>query len=214
VLLAFDTSTAYVSAAVYDADARQVLAAREQVGPMQHGELLAPTISACLDEAGVARGDLDAVLVGVGPGPYTGLRVGVVTARTLGLALGIPVYGVCSLDVLAYSYASTSAEGPFVATLDARRKEVFWAAYDGRGGRTDGPHVSRPDEVPVEGRAVIGAGPALYEHVLGPGTGARWPVAADLAAALSRKAVTLVRPEPVYLRRPDAVTPGPPKKVS
>jgi len=209
VLLAFDTSTAYISVAVYDADADQVLASRDEVGPMKHGELLAPSITSCLSEAGLVRQDLTAVVVGVGPGPYTGLRVGVVTARTLGLALEIPVYGVCSLDAMAHA---SGLSGLFVVTSDARRKELFWATYD-EAGRVDGPHVDRPTSVPTD-RPVVGAGPSLYPDVFGAGVGPVYPLAADLARVVAGELAELVDAEPIYLRRPDAVTPGPPKKVT
>lgn len=198
MLLALDTSSAYISVAVYDADADLVLASRDGVGPMQHGELLAPTITACLASAGMVRQDLTAIVVGVGPGPYTGLRVGVVTARTLGLALDLPVYGVCSLDAIALDHPQ---QGAFVVATDARRRELFWAAYDERG-RVDGPHVDRPADLPTD-RPVIGL----------PGD-AVLPSAAALARAVAAESAELVDPEPIYLRRPDAVTPGPPKKVS
>jgi tRNA threonylcarbamoyladenosine biosynthesis protein TsaB len=209
VLLALDTSTAYISVAVYDAATDRVLASRDQVGPMKHGELLAPSITACLLDAGLERHDLTSVAVGVGPGPYTGLRVGVATARTIGLALAIPVYGVCSLDVLAHASGLT---GSFVATSDARRKELFWAVYDGVG-RVEGPYVDRPTSVPADGR-VVGAGPVLYPEAFGYAEGPTYPVAADLARVVAGRLFELVEPEPIYLRRPDAVTPGPPKKVS
>jgi tRNA threonylcarbamoyl adenosine modification protein YeaZ len=198
VLLAMDTSTAYISVAVYDADADRLLASREQVGPMQHGELLAPSISACLAEAGLVRQDLTAIVVGVGPGPYTGLRVGVVTARTLGLALDVPVYGVCSLDAVAFD---AGLEGSYVVTSDARRKELFWARYDD-GARVDGPFVDRPAELPTDLPILGLPGEPVY------------PRAASLARLVAGEHAELLDPEPVYLRRPDAVTPGPPKKVS
>src|SRR3712207_8568560 len=104
---------------------------------MQHGEQLAPMISRALADAGALRQDVTAVAVGVGPGPYTGLRVGIVTARTFALVLGIPVYGVCSLDVLAAAAVDGGVGEPFLATTDARRKELFWAGYDEDGSRTD-----------------------------------------------------------------------------
>ena len=102
--------------------------------PMKHGEQLAPLIERVMAEAGVVRQDLTAIAVGVGPGPFTGLRVGLVTARTLGFVLEIPVYGVCSLDVLAVEAVDTGAVAtPFVVATDARRKEVYLATYDERG---------------------------------------------------------------------------------
>ena len=124
VLLARDTSTPLVSVALHD-DGR-VLHAATSEQPMKHGEQLAPMISTALAAVGAVRQDVTAVAAGVGPGPFTGLRVGLVTARTLGLALGIPVYGACSLDVLAIRAVDLGAggpRGPFLATIDARRKD-------------------------------------------------------------------------------------------
>jgi tRNA threonylcarbamoyladenosine biosynthesis protein TsaB len=133
----------------------------------------------------------------------------VVTARALGLALDIPVYGVCSLDAMAFA---AGLSGLFVVTSDARRKELFWATYD-QAGRLDGPHVDRPGSVPPD-RPVVGAGPLLYPDVFAAGLGPAYPLAADLARVVAEERAELVDPEPIYLRRPDAVTPGPPKKVS
>lgn len=180
---------------------------------MQHGELLAPMINDALARVGAVRQDVAAVAVGVGPGPFTGLRVGVVTARTLGLALGIPVYGVCSLDVLAARAVDAGVTEPFVATIDARRKELFWASYDEAGGRLDGPFVDRPAVVDAAG-LVVGAGPVLYPEQFSRGAGPTAPDAATLALVVAEERAELVDPEPVYLRRPDAAVPGPPKRVS
>jgi len=146
VLLAFDTATPAVTVALHDGD--RVVASHLTVDAMRHGELLAPAITAVLDEAWVSRLDLTAVAVGVGPGPFTGLRVGLVTARTLALALGLPVHGVCTLDVLAAQAAAGGhVDGPFVVATDARRKEVYWAAYDEGGRCLEGPYVARPADV-------------------------------------------------------------------
>src|SRR4051794_41369240 len=96
---------------------------------MQHGEQLAPMISAALAQVGALRQDVTAVAVGVGPGPFTGLRGGVVTARMLALALAIPAYGVGSLDVLAARAVDRRADGPVLAPIDARRQAPFWAPH-------------------------------------------------------------------------------------
>src|SRR5688500_10903455 len=98
---------------------------------MKHGEQLAPLIEQALHQAGIARQDLTAIAVGVGPGPYAGLRVGLVTARTLSYVLEIPVQGVCSLDVLAIEAVDTGAvtAKKFLVATDARRKEVYVAHY-------------------------------------------------------------------------------------
>jgi tRNA threonylcarbamoyladenosine biosynthesis protein TsaB len=214
VLLALDTSTPLVSVALYDG---AVLDAATSDRPLQHGEQLAPMVSAALERVGAVRQDVTAVAAGVGPGPYTGLRVGLVTARTLGLALGIPVYGVCSLDVLAVEAVDAGADGPLVATLDARRKELFWAEYDEDGQRLGELHVDRPPVITDQlgGRPlVVGAGPRLYPDVFPRSAGPEGPSAATLAVVVAEERAELVDPEPVYLRRPDATVPRPPKKVS
>jgi tRNA threonylcarbamoyl adenosine modification protein YeaZ len=212
VLLAFDTATAYVTVCAYDADRGVVCAERDGVGPMRHGELLMPAVREVLAEAGATMADVDGVAVGVGPGPFTGLRVGVVTARMFGLALGVPVTGACTLDVLAAEAVAAGVDEPFVATTDARRKELFWAGYTAGGVRVEGPEVSRPADLPVGGRLLVGAGAQLYE--LGRTAGPAWPSAAALARCVAERTCAPYDAEPVYLRRPDAVTPGPAKRVS
>jgi tRNA threonylcarbamoyladenosine biosynthesis protein TsaB len=212
VLLAFDTATAAVTVALHDGD--RVLASSTRLDAMRHGELLAPGITAVLAEAGVVRQDLTAVAVGVGPGPFTGLRVGLVTARTLGAVLEIPVYGVCTLDVLAVEAVDSGAvTGPFLVATDARRKEVYWASYDDQGVRLDGPHVSKPDQVRTDG-PVVGRGAVLYPEAFPHAVGPELPDAGVLAQALAEERVVPLDPEPLYLRRPDAATPGKPKRVS
>src|SRR3954453_12624874 len=130
MLLAFDTATPLVTVALHDG----VDVVWEGVSErrLQHGEQLAPLIDRAPAETGLVRQGLTAVGVGVGSGPFTGLRVGLVTARTLGFVLEIPVYGVCTLDVLAVEAAHGSAPigRDFTVTTDARRKEVYLATYD------------------------------------------------------------------------------------
>ena len=211
MLLALDTATPFVTVALWDG---RVVDADTGDRPMKHGELLAPMIDQALIRAGVRRQDLTGIAVGVGPGAFTGLRVGLVTARTLGLVLGIPVHGVCSLDVLAAAAVDDGqVEEPFLATIDARRKELFWAAYDAQGRRTDGPSVDRPADMPHD-RPVVGAAGELYPDEFARTTGPLAPDAATLARVVAEERVELLDPEPLYLRRPDAVAPGPPKKVS
>ena len=139
LVLGFDTATPAVGVALQDGE--RVVAAACAVDARRHSELLAPMIAKVMADAGVARGDLSAVAVGVGPGPYTGLRVGVVTARVLGSVLGLPVHGVCSLDIIAASAASAVSGREFLVATDARRKEVYWARYDAAGRRVAGPAV-------------------------------------------------------------------------
>ncbi len=212
MLLAFDTATPTVTVALHDGE--RVIASHAGADAMRHGELLAPGITAVLDEAWVPRQDVTAIAVGVGPGPFTGLRVGLVTARTLGLALDVPVYGVCTLDVLA---AQAVDEGtvsePFLVATDARRKEVYWASYDEHGVRLDGPHVARPADLATD-RPVVGAGALLYPDAFPHAVGPAAPDARVLAQVVTDERAELLDPEPLYLRRPDAAMPGKPKPVS
>lgn len=210
MLLAFDTATAQVSVALHDG--ASVVAEHVSDQAMKHGEHLAPLISSVLAEAGATMQDLTAVGVGVGPGPFTGLRVGLVTARTLGLALDIPVHGVCSLDVLAAEAVATGAVvGDFVVVTDARRKEVYRAAYDAHGVRTSGPEVLRPD-AGHSARPAVGEGTVLYPGAFPHPVGPLRPSAGWLARLVIAGAVQLLEPEPLYLRRPDAVAAVPRQK--
>lgn len=210
MLLALDTSTPLVSVAVYD-DARDaVLASLVSDNPMKHGESVAPLVERALASAGIERGDLTSIVCGTGPGPFTGLRVGLVSARVLGLALGIPVRGVCSLDAVA---GAVSSDEPFVVVTDARRKELFWASYSSDGRRLSGPEVARPADVPGEG-LVVGPGVLVYPDAFPRTSGPTSVDAGVLARLAARGEVDVTDPDPIYLRRPDAIAPGPPKKVS
>ncbi|MEZ0092123.1 tRNA (adenosine(37)-N6)-threonylcarbamoyltransferase complex dimerization subunit type 1 TsaB [Streptacidiphilus sp. EB129] len=214
LLLAFDTATPAVTAALHDTDSGETLATADAVDARRHGELLLPAVDRVLREAGVGKEQLGAVVVGVGPGPYTGLRVGLVTAAALGHALGIPVHGVCTLDGIAHAARSAGLTGPFTAATDARRKEVYWARYDASGARVDGPAVDRPAELP-EGLGdlpAVGAGAVLYPETfraLVPGMPEHQSAAALAAFAAAELAAgrELLAPTPLYLRRPDAEVP-------
>jgi len=230
LVVGFDTATPAVSVALHDGE--RVVSEAFAADGRRHGELLAPMIAKVMADAGASRADLTAVAVGVGPGPYTGLRVGVVTARVLGSVLGIPVHGVCSLDVIA---AATPTRGEFLVATDARRKEVYWARYDA-GRRLEGPlvgsagSIARAAELPVAGN-----GGQLYPESFGEVTGPAYPDARTLCAIVAGQLggsaatpppeagpwaagllprVPLLAAEPLYLRRPDAREPGPPKRVT
>ena len=203
MLLSFDTATPFVTVALHDGD--DVVAERGSELPMKHGEQLAPLIERVLLDAGRVRQDLTAIAVGVGPGPFTGLRVGLVTARTLALVLELPVHGVCSLDVLAVEAVDTgTVTGDFLVATDARRKEVYVASYDGRGTRRDGPVVRRPADA-ASGLPVVGEGAVLYPEAFPDARGPRRPSAGWLARVVAEERAELLDPEPLYLRRPDAV---------
>jgi len=216
LLLGLDTATPAVTVALHDGS--QPLAQLVTVDAHRHAELLAPAIAKVIADAGAERGDLTGVAVGVGPGPYTGLRVGVVTARVLGAALGVPVYGVCTLDVLA---ADVEGDGGFAVATDARRREVYWARYD-ETGRLSGPHVGPPAEVPSRDLPVAGEGPLLYPEFFPQGRWPTYPAAPPCAGSSSRPWPRASRPRAALrptarprAARPRAAVPdpGPPSSV-
>jgi tRNA threonylcarbamoyladenosine biosynthesis protein TsaB len=211
LLLAFDTATPAVTVALHDG--QRVLAETATVDARRHGELLAPSIAKVIADAGADQRDLTAVAVGVGPGPFTGLRVGLVTARVLGQTLGVPVHGVCTLDVLAHAATPAAAGREFLAVTDARRKELYWARYSPAGARQAGPSVDRPADIP-SGLPVAGQAVSLYPDQLGEPIWPEHPSAAVLATMVAEGTAELLPPEPLYLRRPDAQIPGPPKRVT
>jgi tRNA threonylcarbamoyl adenosine modification protein YeaZ len=215
LVVAIDTSSAAITAAVLAVDGGvRTLAQRVTINPRAHGELLAPSVAACLDEAGAAPRDLAAIVAGVGPGPFTGLRVGLVTAAAMADALGIPSYGVCSLDAIAGAVDARS----LLVAADARRREVYWARY-ADGVRVDGPHVDHPTDVStVDSAAMAGAGARLYAGVFAlPLLDADYPDPAALVETAAERVRGHAASEaltPLYLRRPDAAVPHSPKPVS
>ncbi|MGH3439048.1 MAG: tRNA (adenosine(37)-N6)-threonylcarbamoyltransferase complex dimerization subunit type 1 TsaB, partial [Sciscionella sp.] len=164
LVLAIDTATPAVTAGVVElTDVPRTRAVRVSLDSRAHTELLTPHVLACLAEAGLGFAELDAIVVGVGPGPFTGLRVGIVTAAAYGQATGAPVYPVCTLDAIA-----TAVTGAVLVATDARRREVYWARYDDRGIRVDGPHVRAPAALAgMDVPCAAGAGARRYSEVLG-----------------------------------------------
>lgn len=197
--LALDTATPAISAALVDRDS--VLAEFSHEGAQAHGELLMPTVASAMDEARVERSEITDIVVGVGPGPFTGLRVGVVTALTLGDAWDVPVRGVCTLDGLAYQ----TDNHEFLVLTDARRREVYWAHYL-NGRRVEGPGVATAADVAARFPDVpaYGRGAHLYATDVPSFGGAPDPRAASLALALYTGRAEELPVEPLYLRRPDA----------
>ncbi|WP_456787463.1 tRNA (adenosine(37)-N6)-threonylcarbamoyltransferase complex dimerization subunit type 1 TsaB [Cellulomonas sp. P5_C5] len=210
-VLALDTSAA-VAVALTD-DAGALLAERSDAQQRHHAELLTPMIAAVLAEAGVDRRELTSVVVGTGPAPFTGLRVGLVTARTLALALGIPAHGVPSLDAVALRASRVLPPGTDVlVATDARRREVYWSLYrlveTGRIEVLVAPEVAAAADVAADerttGALVIGRGALLYAGALGPQPG---PVGAvGVEAPLAQDVVDLdgfglLDPDPAELTR-------------
>ncbi len=217
LLLGFDTSTAAVTVGLHDGD--RVLAEMVTLDARRHGEVLVPSIDAVLAQAGLGVRAVSAVVAGIGPGPYTGLRVGLMTAHALGDALCVPVYGVCTLDVIAHAAvhgcASGPPSGPFLVATDARRKEVYWAEYAADGARLSEPAVNRPSELP-HGRQAAGRGAWLYQEAFSGQLEPQYPTAAALVGLTAFRlanGLQLPPPQPLYLRLPDARVPGPPKAV-
>ena len=199
LVLAIDTATPAVTAGVVrvDHDGVEGLAERVTVDPRAHAEQLTPNVVGALSDAGVALDQLDTVVVGCGPGPFTGLRVGMATAAAFAHALGVPVRGVCSLDAIA-----VGTTGEVLVVTDARRREVYWARYRD-GVRFDGPAVNAAADVPTGAEAVAGSPEhtALFDL---PRLAPVYPTAAGLVRAVADWVADPEPLVPLYLRRPDA----------
>ncbi len=206
LVLALDTATPTLLAGVArwsPGGEVEVLAERAVPSGTRHAELLTPAIRDVLADAGVTLADLGAVVTGLGPGPFTGLRVGIVTAAALADARGLPVLGVCSLDAIG--------SGARTVVTDARRKEVYWATYAADGARTDGPGVVRPEAAELAGP--FAGDPAFADRLGAPVTPAEVTTAGLMRAAAPRLADPALSDGPaaplvpLYLRRPDATPP-------
>ena len=215
LLLAIDTATSAITVALHDGE--RVLAESSTLDARRHAEYLAPGIAEVLERAGRTPADVSAVVAGTGPAPFTGLRIGLVTARTFAFARGIPVFGVCSLDALAHQGWLEQAAGlgrSCIVATDARRKEVYWARYDltARGvARRGEPMVAKAESIAdeVRGLPVIGRGAVLYADRFGPRLGPLDVSAGALAALAAHRLAAgqeLPAADPMYLRRPDAMT--------
>lgn len=203
IVLAIDTAVAVAAGIAVDG---KVAAAVTLSGDRNHVEQLAPLVTRLAADCGVRLSAVTDVVVGMGPGPFTGLRVGIVSAQVIASTLGVPLHRVCTLDALALQWGDAPEE--FVVVTDARRKEVYWARYRA-GARVEGPVVTAPSAVPN-----LAAG--------GPGVGLCPQLTSTTDALRSVDAGTLalrglelpdVGPAPLYLRRPDATVPKHTKSV-
>jgi tRNA threonylcarbamoyl adenosine modification protein YeaZ len=218
VLLALETATDTVSVALHDETG--VVMVESVDAARRHAETLAPLVERVLREGGIGVDGITRVAVGVGPGAFTGLRVGIATARAFAYARGLPCIGVLTLDAVAEAAlhdGRVPSDEPFAAVLDARRREVFWGVY--RDGRlVDGPDVGAPDDVlagPLAGLAIVGdcgtAPGALAERTLSVPASA---AAVARIATADGSRFSLRDALPVYVRRPDAVEPQARKLVT
>ena len=212
LVLGLDTSSPAVSAALVSVEPSgvEVVAESVVVDGRRHGELLAEGVRSVL-----AGTQPDALVVGAGPGPFTGLRVGLMTAAAMSDALAVPAYAVCSLDGLA-------DEPDVVVVTDARRKEVYWARYAG-GVRVAGPEVTRPADLAAglePGTRLVGAGAVLHREAfagLVVDDSVLHPSVARLVSGAAERVLAGAPGDPLtplYLRRPDAVEPGATKRVT
>lgn len=208
LVLGIDTST---DVCVGLARGDEVLATAVVTDKMQHVEQVTPLVQRAVRDAGVSLADVDLITIGLGPGPFTGLRVGIATAQILSSVRQVPLHGICSLDVIAQQWirgAAAPSEG-FLVASDARRKEVYWARYSATGARLEGPTVGAPETVPD--LPLIGPAADLYPE--------RLPVVAG-PRAFDPGVLCVAGPDlpdagiaPLYLRRPDAAEPSRPKSV-
>jgi tRNA threonylcarbamoyladenosine biosynthesis protein TsaB len=191
ISLAIDTSTSRTSVAVVDQGA--ILWHGYQDGATSHGHSLPSLVATALISAPL----IEQVVVGMGPGPFTGLRVGIAFSRTFALARAIPVIGICSLDAIA---ALVREKDEFLIATDARRKEIYWAQYRS-GSRIDGPHVDLPSVIMMMGLPIFGEGAVKYGIALTDED--QFPDPRSLVALSENTEFHI--DTPIYIRRPDAV---------
>lgn len=205
MLLAIDTS-AGTSVAIVDRDAG-VIAEHSSVDTRGHAEIVGTFIRACLDDWGGAVTSLSGVVAGMGPGPFTGLRVGIAAARAFAFGAGLPVVPVVSHDAIAFG-----ATDPVLVVTDARRRELFWSTYSGSDAaglplRTSGPNLARAAELEHDGPGYDGY--RLLDD--GQVSAAALGLVAELQYANGRPFAT---DRPLYLRSPDVTLSAGPKRVT
>lgn len=222
LFLALDSSaTASVALGRIESGKLTLLAHRATEDTRSHAEVMSPFVEEVLTEAGVSGSDVDAVLTGTGPGPFTGLRAGIVTARALAFAWGAPLYGLMSLTALAQAaseHARSAGHTRFLVASDARRREVYTAVFE----LTETAY--RPVEGPIVGGAATapalpayGFGAGLYPQDLSAvgGFETLQPDAADLLAAAATLGTEALSEDTsaLYLRESDAKVPAARKKA-
>lgn len=209
MLLAIDTS-AGTSVAVVDPATGQARATRSTEDSRRHAEVIGPFLAEVLDEAGITGADVTGVVAGMGPGPFTGLRVGIAAARTFAAARGVPFLPLVSHDAVAADQRASGRAGAFVVLTDARRREVYWSAYDEASARVAGPGLAKPDDLD---EAIRASSPDAvgWDRVTVASIPA-WRLGA-LAADRLASGTPFAHDAPLYLRDPDVTVPGAPKRV-
>ena len=210
MLLAIDTS-AGTSVAVVDREGG-VLSESTTVDTMRHAEVIGEMIRDALAQASVAPAQLSGVAAGMGPGPFTGLRVGIAAAKAFALGIGKPVVPIVSHDAVALERYSTGHTGPLLVVTDARRRELYWSTYAGIDEfgiplRSSGPGLSKPDDVPTSdsqsGRLPRFDAGSVSAGMLGL-----------LAESLYAHDRPFAEDQPLYLRSPDVTPSAGPKRVT
>lgn len=204
MLLAIDTS-AGTSVAIVDPSTGGIVAERSTPDTMRHAEVIGILLAEVLSVAGVRPSSLDGVVVGMGPGPFTGLRVGIAAARTFALGATLELFPMISADAVARQQALAGASDTIIVVTDARRKEVFWSLYDLSNAepvRIDGPGLAKPDSLPHPGARRVDAAEISAAQL------------ALAAAALRAAGLHLASDEALYLRSPDVTMPSTIKRVT
>ena len=210
MILAIDTS-AGTSVAVINS-AEDVCVESSINDTRRHAEVIGELITECLSVAGVTVEQLSGVAIGMGPGPFTGLRVGIAAATAFTVGAGLPMLRVVSHDAVAFQHYRSGAHGPLLVTTDARRRELYWSAYSDADDffvplRAADPGLDRPENIAEKVTAIRG-----YERL-----DADWVSAASvgaLAEVLRSEGRDFVSSNPLYLRSPDVTLPSAPKRVT
>ncbi len=211
-ILSFDTALQGCAvAAVSDGGVQHAILRDEPHGQAEH---LMPMIEAVLAQVGTAYADLDAVVTTIGPGAFTGLRIGLSTAKALGLSLDIPVFGISSLQALALQYG-----GACSVLIESKRADLYVQSFDEAGMPVDAPHTELPAEIEEMGQVFIGDGVERFKETQSAARvdlGYRFIDAALLARRFQERGDLFISDiEPLYLRGADVSLPkSPPRKLS
>lgn len=210
MLLAIDTS-AGTGVAIVDRD-RGILAEIVESDTRRHAEVIGEAISLCLERSGIRVAELSGVAAGMGPGPFTGLRIGIAAAQAFAFGAGKPLVRVVSHDAVAFGHYAAGNDGPLLVVTDARRREVYFSAYSGADAerlpvRSQGPGLCRPDDLPV---AVDGYASHLRLDAAEVSAGS----VGMLAERLFQHGREFASPGALYLRAPGVTVPAGLKRVS